>query len=168
MRGVIVVTLILLLSSGCSTKKTLKNIQKTKLSQPQHKPLYKPKSKNWITISLYKEYKKWYKTPYRYGGCSRDGIDCSSLVQRIYKEAFNIKIPRTTKEQMKIGYKVSKSSIKAGDLVFFKTGYKTRHTGIIIEGDKFIHTSTKRGVMISQLHNPYWKQRYWQSRRVLP
>jgi cell wall-associated NlpC family hydrolase len=63
---------------------------------------------------------------------------------------------------------VSKNSTKEGDLVFFKTGFNTRHAGIIIEQDKFMHTSQKNGVSISSLSNPYWKSRYWQSRRVLP
>ncbi len=165
MKGVVFIIFILLFS-GCSTKNS------TILKKPKHKThkkiSYKPKSTSYITKALYKEYKKWYKTPYKYGGCSTDGVDCSSLIQRIYKDAFNIKIPRTTKKQAKIGHKVKRNSTREGDLVFFKTGYKTRHAGIIIERGKFIHTSTKYGVMISHLNNPYWKSKYWQSRRVLP
>jgi cell wall-associated NlpC family hydrolase len=161
------------LFSGCSTKNTPYSAKKAKLhkiqkQQTNKKTPYKPKSKNYITTALYKEYKKWYKTPYKYGGCNTNGVDCSSLIQNIYKDAFNIKIPRTTKEQAKIGHKVSKSSMKEGDLVFFKTGYNSRHAGIIIERGKFIHTSTKYGVVISHINNPYWKSKYWQARRILP
>ncbi|MFT5836280.1 MAG: cell wall-associated NlpC family hydrolase [Sulfurimonas sp.] len=170
----ILVTLIilsLLLFSGCSTKnikpyskhsKTSKQIKKKEI------PTYKPKKKNWITTALYKEYKKWYKTPYKYGGVNTNGLDCSSLILIVYRDAFSIKLPRTTKDQVKKGYLISKNSTQEGDLVFFKTGFDTRHAGIIIESDKFMHTSQKNGVSISSLHNPYWKQRYWQSRRILP
>jgi len=168
MRGVLVVCLILFFT-GCSTKGKPHQIKKIKTSYAQHKKVpYKPKSKNYITTALYKEYKKWYQTPYKYGGCTTNGVDCSSLIQIIYKDAFNIDIPRTTKNQTKIGYKISRKSIHAGDLVFFKTGYNSRHVGIIIEYGDFIHTSTKHGVTISNLNNPYWKSRYWQTRRILP
>jgi len=170
---IVLFIIFITLLTGCSTKNTPYSIKKAKLTKRStHKTKknisYKPKSKNYITTALYKEYKKWYKTPYKYGGCSTNGVDCSSLIQIIYKDAFNIKIPRTAKEQAKIGYKVSKNSIKEGDLVFFKTGYRTKHAGIIIEKGKFIHTSTKHGVTISHLNNPYWKSKYWQTRRILP
>ncbi len=152
----------LVLLSGCSTKQTRQH-SKAKLT-----PSYKPQRQNWITTALYSEYKKWHKTPHRLGGTTLNGVDCSSLIQIVYRDAFGIKLPRTTKDQVKKGYLISKNSTKEGDLVFFKIGYKTRHAGIIIEKDKFMHTSQKNGVSISSLSNPYWKSRYWQSRRVLP
>ena len=159
-----------ILFSACSVKKTPthKKIIKLYKQQKSYKVPYKPKSENWITLALYDEYKKWYKTPYKYGGTCLRGVDCSALVQIIYKDAFNINLPRTTKNQVKQGYKVSRNSTKEGDLVFFKTGYNTRHVGIIIEKGKFINTSSKYGVTISELNNPYWKSKYWQSRRILP
>ncbi len=169
---------ILLILSGCSTKKLRQHSKPTKTSQTKKakaQPTYKhstkeyrPKKQNWITIALYHEYKKWYRTPYKYGGLSKNGLDCSSLIQQVYRDAFGISLPRTTKEQVKKGYLISKNSTKEGDLVFFKTGYNTRHAGIIIEKGKFMHTSQKNGVSISSLSNPYWKSRYWQSRRILP
>jgi len=159
LRLTLVVSLLLLLS-GCSTK----HISKTKTS----KHLYKPQKQNWITKALYHEYKRWHRAPYKLGGSNTNGVDCSSFIQIVYRDAFNIKLPRTTKDQVKKGYFINKSSIKEGDLVFFKTGYNIRHAGIIIEKDKFMHASQKSGVSISSLSNPYWRSRYWQSRRVLP
>ncbi|MDD3835286.1 MAG: NlpC/P60 family protein [Sulfurimonas sp.] len=177
-KSLLFVVLSLFLLSGCSSKKLLQtqdftkpinstktlNITETKKAIPE----YKPSQNNWITIALYEEYKKWYRTPYEYGGFDTSGLDCSSLIQNIYKDAFNIDLPRTTKDQVQKGYLVSRTSVKEGDLVFFKTGYKQRHAGIIIEKDKFIHTSSKRGVSISSLNNPYWRDKYWQTRRILP
>lgn len=167
---------VLVLFSGCSTKQMRQHSKaqtlkpKTLTSKPKTKPLpsYKPKKQNWITTALYHEYKKWYRTPYKLGGINTSGLDCSSLIQIVYRDAFSISLPRTTKDQVKKGYLVSKNSTKEGDLVFFKTGFNTRHAGIIIEEGKFMHTSQKNGVSISSLSNPYWKSRYWQSRRVLP
>lgn len=153
---------LLLVVSGCSTKVSYKKPAKNET------PPYSLKNKTSISVALYEEYAKWHKTPYRLGGNSFRGVDCSSLVQSIYRDAFKISVPRTTKEQAKIGYKVSKVSLKEGDLVLFKTGYNVRHSGVYLERGNFINASTSYGVTISNLNNPYWKSKYWQSRRVLP
>jgi len=123
---------------------------------------------SWIQEALFDEYKKWYKTPYRYGGRTQYGIDCSALVQNIYDEAFGIHIPRTTRGQIKYGYRVSRNKMREGDIIFFKTGYDSRHAGIIIQKDKFLHASQKHGVIISSVYNPYWRTKFLQLRRVLP
>ena len=164
MKLLLLVFTVLLLLNGCSSKKVSKPAYKTK------KNIYtiKEQSGSWINVALSKEYSKWDGVPYKYGGTSLRGVDCSSLMQIIYKNAFGLKIPRTTANQAKIGHQVNKSTSREGDLVFFKTGYKTRHSGILIDKGNFIHSSTKYGVMISSLNNPYWKSKYWQTRRVLP
>ncbi len=167
LRLAIILALILFIN-GCSTSKPQTPLRKIQKQRVISKFPYKPKKKNWITDALYEEYKKWYKTPYKYGGTTLNGLDCSSLVQIVYKDAFGIKLPRTTKYQVKKGYYVDRNSIKEGDIVFFKTSKKARHSAIIIENDKFLHTSTKYGVSISSLNNPYWKSKYWQARRILP
>ena len=162
---------LLILVSGCSTKgahtyrASLKSFKKPIKKEPIP---YRLKQKNAITLSLYDEYVKWYATPYRLGGNTLNGIDCSSLVQSIYRDAFGIRVPRTTKEQAKTGYSINKSSLKEGDLLLFKTGYNIRHSGIYLERGNFINASTSHGVTISNINNPYWKSKYWQSRRVLP
>jgi lipoprotein Spr/probable lipoprotein NlpC len=163
----------LLLVSGCSTKKTPKVKKKYEASllkralPKKENPPYKLKTTSAIKEALYDEYKKWYGVKYCYGGTTKNGIDCSAFVQVVYKDAFNLKVPRTTKEQAKVGYHVKKRNIKEGDLVLFKTGWDSRHSGIYIERGNFLHTSTKHGVTISNLNNPYWKTKYWQTRRVL-
>ena len=163
MKLLLLVLTVLLLLSGCSTRKV------SKPSYKATKTITKTKhTGNWINKALSKEYSKWDGTPYKYGGTSRKGVDCSSLMQILYRDAFGLQIPRTTASQAKIGYQINKNSSREGDLVFFKTGYNTRHSGILIEKGKFIHSSTKYGVIISNLNNPYWKSKYWQTRRVLP
>ncbi len=163
----LILTAIFLLS-GCSSKKVSKPSYKAKKTTKQNSYSKKKQSGSWINRALTKEYAKWDGVPYKYGGTSRKGVDCSSLMQILYKDAFGLKIPRTTKSQAKIGYQIKKKSSREGDLVFFKTGWNTRHSGVLIEKGKFIHSSTKYGVIISSLNNPYWKSKYWQTRRVLP
>ena len=154
MKKIVFLVVAFLLFSGCSVKKD------ADIS-------YKPQTKNSVTQALYKEFKKWRDTPYKYGGNSLRGIDCSGFTQVVYKNVFYKKIPRTTREQAKIGHKVTQKSVRAGDIILFKTGRDVRHSGVMIEGDRFIHSGTSTGVIISSLKNPYWKSHFWQIRRVL-
>jgi len=153
----------LFLLSGCSSKKVSTVSAKTKALT-----ILNEKNNSWITNAISQEYEKWSGVPYKYGGRTLNGIDCSSLIQIIYEDAFGLEIPRTTNNQALIGHKIDKKSSREGDLVFFKTGSKIRHSGIIIKKDKFVHSSSKHGVIISSLNNPYWKEKYWQTRRILP
>jgi len=154
-------TLILILFSGCSTR--------TKQTS-NYKTHYNTKAKHeQIVYSdldlLYPYHNKWHQTPYKYGGFGSKGIDCSAFVQRAYFDLFHIRLPRTTKEQVTKGKKVSLSNIKTSDLVFFKTGYNSRHVGIYLQHGDFIHASSSKGIIISNINDPYWKKRYWMTRR---
>jgi lipoprotein Spr len=119
-----------------------------------------------VKSQLMQLHKEWKGTPYRFGGMSKRGIDCSGFVAVGFKDKFGITLPRTTDEQRIIGQSVSKSQLREGDLVFFKTGWSTRHVGIYIGNHQFLHASTSQGVMISSLNNSYWKQKYWLARRL--
>ncbi len=117
---------------------------------------------------LYSQFSEWKAVKYRFGGLSKKGIDCSGFVYLTYLDNFSIQLPRTTKQQVKKGVKVNtQANLKAGDLVFFKTGVRQKHVGIYLEKRTFLHVSTKKGVIISRLDNPYWKKRYWRAVRVL-
>jgi len=112
------------------------------------------------------QYIEWRGTPYRWGGTTRKGIDCSAFTLLTAKRQFNISLPRTVAEQAKRGVKVMKSQSKPGDLVFFKTGKNRLHVGIYYKDDYFLHASSSKGVVLSSLNQSYWKQRYWQTRRL--
>lgn len=116
---------------------------------------------------LHAEYKKWEKTPYRYGSTGQSGTDCSGFVQAMYKEAFAIDLPRDSSNQVLKGTEVSASQLQPGDLVFFKINPHLRHVGIYVGNNSFIHSATRGGVMISNMGMNYWKTRYWTSRRML-
>ena len=118
--------------------------------------------------SLHDYFSRWRGVRYRYGGLTKKGIDCSGLTLRAYKELYDVKLPRTVVGQAKKGVKVKKSSLRPGDLVFFKTGRLARHVGIYLGENTFIHASPSKGVMLSDLDNVYWSKRYWQAKRLEP
>jgi len=110
----------------------------------------------------------WHGTPYRYGGMSRRGVDCSGFVSLTFRDRFELQLPRETKQQAKIGTQIDKDDLLPGDLVFFKTGSGESglHVGIYDTDNQFIHASTSRGVMRSSLDNVYWSKKFWQARRI--
>ncbi|MGB5965309.1 MAG: NlpC/P60 family protein [Sulfurimonadaceae bacterium] len=147
--------LALAVFSGCSTRSPQSNASS-----------HSPQANNSDLDKLYPYHNKWHQTPYKLGGFGSNGIDCSAFVQRAYQDLFNMNVPRTTKTLANYGKKVSRSSITTSDLVFFKTGYNTRHVGIYLQNGDFMHASSSQGVIISSINDPYWKKRYWMTRRV--
>lgn len=109
----------------------------------------------------------WLGTPYRRGGTTQRGIDCSALVMHIYREVFDRSIPRTTKQQIRIGREVDREHLLPGDLIFFKRASGKRHVGIYLGHNEFAHASGAQGVTVSNLHSDYWRAVYWMARRVL-
>ena len=110
---------------------------------------------------------KYLGTPYKYGGNSTSGFDCSAFVQRVFKD-LGISIPRDTGSQYKEGKAVSKSNLELGDLVFFNTNGKgVSHVGIYIGDNKFVHAATSKGVSVTSLSDPYyWGSKYIGAKRI--
>lgn len=122
---------------------------------------------NKIQRLLSRHYEHWKRTPYKLGGTSKRGIDCSAFVQITYRDVFDKRIPRSTQLQEKSGHSVSRKNLRLGDLVFFRTGRRQKHVGIYIGKNQFMHASTSRGVMLSKLNSPYWAKTYWKAKRIL-
>ncbi|WP_267523421.1 C40 family peptidase [Campylobacter sp. MG1] len=148
--------------------------------------MFEPESNYDETFSLEEEYEKlskvnrsiidkilleakvWKYTPYKLGGSNQNtGGDCSSFVRYVFNNAFGIILARSTAEQRLGGVAVSKKNLKAGDLVFFKTGRGRNgmHVGIYLEKKSFIHLSSKGGTRVQNLDSKYWKNRYLSARR---
>ena len=103
----------------------------------------------------------WLGSPYKYGGNSINGTDCSGFVSSIYSSYFKIELDRTSLLIYQNARKINKSQVKEGDLVFFKTdGQKVSHVGLTITPDHFIHASSKKGVVINSLSEPYYSKSF--------
>jgi peptidoglycan endopeptidase LytE len=98
--------------------------------------------------------------PYRLGGSSVTGIDCSGFVKKIY-QFFNIDLPRTAFEQSHVGMRVARGELAEGDLIFFNTRKRVGHVGIYIGNNQFVHAaSRKKGVRVDDLNTPYFDRRF--------
>ena len=110
-------------------------------------------------VNLYAGIDQWLGTRYRLGGTTRDGIDCSALVQIMYITQYGINLPRTAREQYDATQRISRTDLKEGDLVFFNTQGGVSHVGIYLQNNKFVHASSG-GVAISDLFESYWERRF--------
>ena len=112
-------------------------------------------------IHLYAFVDEWYGVKYQYGGQSKKGIDCSGFCSILYNTIYGKQIDRTTQALVNKINEVEKESLKEGDLVFFNIATKMNsHVGIYLANERFVHASTSRGVIISNLENPYYKQSF--------
>ena len=113
-------------------------------------------------------------TPYKWGGTTRSGMDCSGLLINSFS-SIDYQIPRTSTEQAKVGKKIKMNDLEKGDLVFFATGKKKKkitHVGLVtsIKGKKqvwFIHSSSSLGVVENNIYQEYYEKRFRMGRRVL-
>lgn len=128
---------------------------------------------NSFVFQMLSEAESYLGVPYRYGGTTRRGIDCSAFVQRVF-EIFDHELPRVSAAQAKEGHSVTKNELRAGDLVFFATSGRGRvsHVGIVHnvsdQGDiEFIHASSSQGVTVTPLSNSYWSKRYLYAKRII-
>lgn len=105
---------------------------------------------------------------YSYSGTTTKGFDCSGFVYYVFKQ-FGIDLPHSSRGQADLGIHIDKSSLGAGDLVFFNTGGSSRisHVGIYIGGNRFIHASTNKGITITSLNESYYARNYVGARRII-
>lgn len=154
------------LQVGCSSTRSLTSLDESGRAN-DIRPAPAAKESKGLEVSLRSGIDDWLGVPHVYGGTTRSGVDCSGFVFRIYSDLLGVELPRTTEQQKDEGRSVLRTSLQAGDLVFFKPDPKTRHVGIMLNSREFAHASGSRGVMISEIDEPYWRSRYWLARRVL-
>ena len=110
----------------------------------------------------------YFGTRYHSGGQTPAGFDCSGFVRFMYDKAFNMHLPRSSREMSALGNKVRKDELKPGDLVFFHThGQQINHVGIFIGSDTFIHSSLSKGITEDKLKQGYFEKRFAGAVRIL-
>ena len=158
---------ISLACSSCSSKANVAaadNISKT------------TKIKNVVFLhdSIINFGKQYMNTPYRYGGSTPRGFDCSGFTSHVFRN-FGYDLGRSSRDQAANLPSISKTNLQTGDLVFFEGNRKNGvigHVGIVTEsfGDgsfKFIHSSTSDGVVVTKSSEPYYAARYLRAGRVI-
>ncbi|MCX7726046.1 MAG: C40 family peptidase [Chitinispirillaceae bacterium] len=162
----ITVTFVLSIIIGCAP-----TLRETRHKETEEKapPITLPLKTIPSTETFLKITKRYLGIPYKYGGMSRKGVDCSGFVALFYKEVFAISLPHTTKKMIKLGKRVSVSQLKAGDLIFFKGNFfgVVDHVGIYISEGNFIHSSSTEGVIFNNLEEEYYKKHFKEARRIL-
>lgn len=113
---------------------------------------------------IVEEAKTWIGTPYKYAGNDKKtGADCSGMVVRVYEDVTGIKLPRSSRQQSDFCERLKKDDVHPGDLVFFATGKDPKtvsHVGIMIDNNWFVHSSSKKGVIMSEMSTPYYQRTF--------
>ncbi len=118
-------------------------------------------SNNLPSLSLLLAIEEWYGTPYRWGGTTKGGIDCSAFTQAVYFSVYGILLPRVSRDQHRSTRRITLTDLQEGDLVFFNTrGRGVSHVGIYLGNNKFAHASSEGGVMVSDLYDRFYVKRF--------
>ncbi|MFC5285006.1 C40 family peptidase [Pedobacter alpinus] len=155
---------VLFISLSFTSCKSNKNITKSKSGFEKPNSKIASKYASAMNVSkkaikngdLYEFIDDWEGTKYQFGGLSKRGIDCSGLTYLIYQEVYGKEIPRNTSKQVEVIKRKYESQLKEGDLVFFDfEGKKFSHVGVYLQNGYYVHASTRKGVMLEKLRNPY-------------
>ncbi len=123
--------------------------------------------KDSANLRLYSTVNEWIGTPYRYGGDSRSGIDCSGFTGKIFNSVYNLSLAQNSAAIFDKSIPLNRSELKEGDFVFFKISKgRVSHVGVYLGNDKFAHASVSRGVMISDLNEAYYKRYFYKGGRM--
>ena len=141
-------------------KQTSAKTEAASKTKKQAKPASKP-------TNLEKYAKEWLGAKYVYGAASKKKTDCSGYVMQVYKGFYNIALDHNAQHIYDDGrgYSIRRTKLQEGDLVFFGNFWKISHVGIYLKGNRFIHASTSKGVVITSMDDNYWSSKYKGARR---
>lgn len=156
-------TAMFMLESCSSTKKLsvkrMDSVEEERIEMRNHKPGH---MSSWQK-NIFNEAMTWIGTPYKYAGAEKGiGADCSGFVLRVFENTQGWKLPRNSAKQAEYCERISEKEVIAGDLVFFATGsdpQKISHVGIMLDDVAFVHASSTKGVVVSQINSPYYSKR---------
>lgn len=155
-----------LMSYAQSTKKNNSSDDQDNLAKEYFSQIMGVAINATTNTKLYQFVYDWLGTPYRLGGATKKGIDCSKFSLALYENVFNTTIGYNSRNQYDNVKSIKKNDLQPGDLVFFKIRSRNiTHVGVYLGDDKFAHASSSRGVMVSDLNEPYWKRYYYDGGR---
>lgn len=167
LRTILSLTLFAAFISGCKPKQILTDVSRPGKPQAggsvreRYAALLNVPERELKNEKLYKFIDGWIGVPYVNGGMTRDGVDCSGFTTILEKEIFDTDLPRTARQMAETVKRKYEEDLKEGDLVFFDfSGQKFSHVGVYLHNNKFVHASTSKGVIISDLKDP-WYYKYF-------
>lgn len=173
---IVVIAMFLLLVACKHKQKEIKTVSKPK-TKPTQKTTQVANSelakklgisdKEVKSNKLYSFINDWYGAPYKYGGCQKNGVDCSCFVSILNEQVYNKNVPRTADEMFKQCKKISLNEAKTGDFVFFKiNGNTVSHVGVVLIKNNFAHSSTSKGVIVNNIDEAYYKKYFFCAGRI--
>lgn len=160
-RAAILTMIIFLLGCHNTKKSTVANKNDFTAVQTKYAKILNVLPKEIDNLQLYNFIDKWLGVKYKYGGTTQEGVDCSGFANILYKEVYKTVLPRTSQDIAKQLKSTSKNNLSEGDiLVFDIDGKKSSHIGIYLTNNKFVHSSTSKGVIISSLELPYYQKSF--------
>ncbi len=150
-----------------STTTTNKEVPKSKKVKEKYATVLNVDESKIDNIKLYSFIDEWYGVPYKYGGKNKNGIDCSNFTSTLYLTIYNKSVSGSSSSIYDQCKTISKNNLEEGDLVFFKIdGDKISHVGVYLQNNKFVHATTKKGVMINDLDEAYYKKYYFKAGKL--
>jgi hypothetical protein len=168
---------LLLLTSiytSCKSKKIITDASKAKIIssgsiKERYSSLLNVKGKDIDNEKIYRFIDNWIGVPYRNGGMDKKGVDCSGFAFLLEKEVYNRDLPRIARTMADKVKRKYEEDLKEGDLVFFDfDGQKFSHVGVYLQNNKFVHASTSKGVIISDLKDPWYYKYFSRAGSVKP
>jgi len=151
-----------------NTNLSKSNIENANALQLKYAVMLDATVEKLTNVALLQTIDQWWGTKYCMGGSTANCIDCSAFTQTLFRDVYNMTIPRTAQEQYNGTDRVEMEDLQEGDLVFFHTSGKKEitHVGFYMLNNKFVHAATSGGVMISDLNDSYWRGKYRGGGRV--
>ena len=145
-----------------STDNSNTNVPKSKKVKEKYATLLNVDESKIDNVKLYSFIDEWYGVPYKYGGKNKSGIDCSNFTSTLYSNIYSKSLNGSSSSIFEQCKTISKNNLEEGDLVFFKIdGDKISHIGVYLQNNKFVHATTKKGVMINDLDQDYYKKYFY-------